>query len=49
MISLGKVEALSSSLKQKINMKRSTEWELVGARDGLIIVLRRKHFIEAQG
>ena len=47
--SLGKGAALSSSNKQKLNTKSSTESELVGAHDGLGLVLWCRHFIEAQG
>ncbi len=47
--SLGKGAALSSSSKQKMNTRSSTESELVGAHDGLPLVLWCRHFIEAQG
>ena len=46
---LGQSAVLSSSLKQKLNVKSSTEGELVGARDGMSVVLWSKHFIKAQG
>jgi len=49
MFSLGKGAALSSSSKQKLNTKSSTESELVGAHDGLGLILWSRHFIEAQG
>ena len=35
-------------LKNRLNMKISIEGELVGAHDGLIIVLWRNYLIEAQ-
>ena len=48
-MSLGKGAVLSSSAKQKLNTKSSTESELVGAHDGLSLILWSRYFIEAQG
>lgn len=49
MLSLGKGAALSSSTKQKLNTRSSTETEMVGTYDGLPSVLWCRHFVEAQG
>ena len=49
MFSLGRGAVLSSSMKQKMNTKSSTESELVGAYDGLSLILWSRYFIEAQG
>ena len=49
MISLGKVVVMSSSRKQKLNVKRWTESELVGADYLGPIILWRNYFIEGQG
>ena len=48
-IILGKGVALNFSPKQKLNVKRSTEWYLVRAHNGLSVVLWRNNFMEAQG
>ena len=48
-MSLGQGVVLILSLHQKLNLKSSTEWELVGAHDGLSLVFWSKKFIEAQG
>ena len=39
---LGKGAIISSSLKEKLNVKISTEEELVGEQNGLSVVLWRK-------
>ena len=49
MMSLGRVAVLSSSLKQKLNVNSSTEGVIVGAYNGLIVVLWSKRFIGYQG
>jgi hypothetical protein len=49
MFSLGKGAVLSSSAKQKLNTKSSTESELVGSHDGLGLILWSRYFLEAQG
>ena len=41
-------EVLIPYLKQKINLKISTEGKLVGSHDGISVVLWNKNFIEAQ-
>ena len=48
-MSLGCGLVLSMSKKQKLNMKSSTEAELIGADDALPQMLWTKYFIEAQG
>ena len=46
---LGWGAVLRSSLNQKLNVKSSTEGELVGAHDGLSVVFWKNNFIAAQG
>ena len=46
---LGKGAVLSSFLKQNLNVKSSTEGELLGSQYGLSVFLWSKHFIEVQG
>ena len=48
-MSLGHGSVVSFSKKQKINVRSSTEGELVGADDGMSLILWSKYFIEAQG
>ena len=48
-MTLGAGAVISFSRKQRINMKSSTESELVGADDGLLLILGCKYFIEEQG
>ena len=48
-MSLGHGCPYSSTNKQKINTKSSTEAELVGVDDGLPMVIRTRNFLEAQG
>jgi hypothetical protein len=48
-VSLGTGAACSTSKKQKLNTKSSTEAELVGIDDVLPQALWTKHFMEAQG
>ena len=48
-MSLGKGALLSYSRKQKLNVKSSTESELVATDDGLTMVLWSLYFITAQG
>ena len=49
MMRLGKGDVISSSPKQKLNVKSSTEGGLLGAHYGLSVVLWIKHFVEVQG
>ena len=49
MMSLGGGAVISSSRKQKINTKSSTESELVALEDALTTILWTLYFIEAQG
>ena len=49
MMTLGVGAIISFSRKQRINVKSSTESELVGADDGLPLILWCKYFIEEQG
>ena len=49
MMSLGGGAVISSSRKQKINTKSSTESELVALDDALTTILWILYFIEAQG
>ena len=48
-MSLGHGCPYSSTIKQKINTKSSTEAELVGVDDGLPMVIWTRNFLEAQG
>ena len=48
-MSLGKGGTLSASWKQKINVRSSTEGELVGLDDALPLILWTRYFMEAQG
>jgi len=48
-ITLGKGSVYSTSTRQKINMKSSTESELVGLSDVLPQILLTRYFLEAQG
>ena len=47
-INNGKKAIISVSRKQKLNMKISTEVELVGMDDASSLVLWTNHFLEAQ-
>ena len=47
MMNHGALFALSS--KQKLNTRSSTEAELVSVNDAMTMILRMKHFLEAQG
>merc|ERR1712078_675722 len=47
-LTLGKGALISSSMKQKINTKSSTEAELVGVDDSLNMVMWSKLFMEYQ-
>ena len=49
MVSFGSGMALSFSKKQKLNVKSSTEAELVGVDDGLPLVLWTRYFLQEQG
>ena len=49
MMSLGRGAAISSSRKQKLNVRSSAEGELVGIDDALPCILWCRYFIEAQG
>jgi hypothetical protein len=49
MVTFGSGMALSFSKKQKLNVKSSTEAELVGVDDGLPLVLWTRYFLEEQG
>ena len=48
-MSMGKGSVYSSSIKQKLNTKSSTESELVAADDNMPQLLWTKYFLEAQG
>jgi len=48
-MSLGKGGIYSSSTRQKINTKSSTEAELVGVSDALNMVIWTKNFLSDQG
>ncbi|EJK66514.1 hypothetical protein THAOC_12565, partial [Thalassiosira oceanica] len=48
-MSLGKGATLAASWKQKINVRSSTEGELVGLDDALPLILWSRYFMEAQG
>jgi hypothetical protein len=48
-MSLGKGSVYSTSRKQRINTKSSTEAELVGVDDGMPLVIWTRNFISAQG
>lgn len=48
-MSMGKGATLSASWKQKINVRSSTEGELVGIDDALPLILWCLYFMEAQG
>ena len=48
-MTLGKGAITSTSTKQKVNVRSSTEGELVGADDALPQAIWSKYFIEAQG
>ena len=49
MMSLGEGALFAASWEQKLNVRSSTEGELVGLDDALPIILWCKYFIEAQG
>ena len=46
---LGQGSPISISSKQKINMRSSTEAELVGVNDVMYLILWVRHFLESQG
>eukprot|EP00978_Attheya_sp_CCMP212_P038772 scaffold195564_cov31-Attheya_sp.AAC.1 len=48
-MSLGRGAVYASSVKQKLNVKSSTESELVGVADMLPQMLWTRYFLEAQG
>jgi hypothetical protein len=48
-MSLGRGSVYSSSLRQKLNTRSSTEAELVGADDAMGMILWTRLFLEAQG
>ena len=48
-MSLGKGAVYSSSSKQKLNTRSSTEAELVGLNDGMTQILWTGNFLNAQG
>ena len=48
-MSLGRGAVFSSSLKQKLNAKSSTEGDLVGSHDSLSVVFWSKNLIGYQG
>lgn len=48
-MTLGKGSVYSSSVRQKINTKSSTEAELVGVDDAMPLVLWTRHFLIEQG
>jgi hypothetical protein len=48
-MTLGKGCPISSSTRQKINTRSSTEAELVGVNDGMGLIIWTKNFLENQG
>ena len=48
-MSLGKGAVYSSSIRQKLNTRSSTEAELVGVNDMMGLILWTRNFLEAQG
>ena len=48
-MSLGKGSPISSSTKQKLNTRSSTEAELVGVDDSMALVVWSRNFLQAQG
>ncbi|KAG7345606.1 reverse transcriptase RNA-dependent DNA polymerase [Nitzschia inconspicua] len=48
-MTLGKGSVYSMSTRQKLNMRSSTEAELVGVNDAMSLILWTRHFLEAQG
>ena len=48
-MSLGKGSIYSSSIRQKLNTRSSTEAELVGVNDMMGLILWTRNFLEAQG
>ena len=48
-MSLGKGSICSSSIRQKLTTKSSTEAELVGVADVMFQILRTRYFLESQG
>jgi hypothetical protein len=48
-MTFGKGSAYSTSLRQKMNGRSSTEAELIGVNDVMGIILWTRHFLEAQG
>ena len=48
-MNMGRGSIYSSSTRQKINTKSSTEAELVGVDDAMAIIIWMRHFLEAQG
>lgn len=48
-MSLGAGSIYSSSTKQKINGRSSTEAKLIGINDALTMILWTRHFLEGQG
>jgi hypothetical protein len=48
-MSLGKGSVYSTSVRQKLNTKTSTEAELVGIDDVMPQVIRTRYILEAQG
>ena len=48
-MTLGKGSVYSSSIRQKLNTRSSTEAELVGVNDMMALVLWTRNFLEAQG
>jgi hypothetical protein len=48
-MSLGKGSAISSSTRQKLNTRSSTEAELVGVNDIMSMILWTRNFLESQG
>ena len=48
-MSMGKGSVYSSSIRQKLNTRSSTEAELVGVNDMMAMILWTRHFLECQG
>jgi hypothetical protein len=48
-LSLGKRSVYSASTRQKLNMKSSTEAELVGINNVMPLILWTRYFLDSQG
>jgi hypothetical protein len=48
-LTMGRVFPISTSTKQKLNTRSSTESELVGVDDMMPIIIWTRHFLLSQG